>query len=377
MTLELRPEQHAARAAFREFFQTSVARRAADFDRAAAMPESVIGEIAARGYFGLGVPAEDGGAGTDLVTLGLLHEQAGRACSSVRSIMTAHQMVATALARWGTRDQRRRWLGDLASGRRLASFCLTEAGAGSDVTALATTVRIAGTTCTLDGAKSWVTGGRLAGVFLVIARSEGLPVAVVVDRGTPGLTITPARDVVGVRASMLAELTFEECTVPADHLIGRPGVGLSHVAATALDMGRYSVAWGCVGLIGACLDASRAYARRRVQFGAALIEHQLVRRLITNMMTDARAAGLLALRAGQLKDAGDPAAPLETVIAKYFAARAAARAAAGAVQIHGAAGCAADALVARCYRDAKIMEIIEGSNEMNQIGIAGWSEADG
>jgi alkylation response protein AidB-like acyl-CoA dehydrogenase len=285
-------------------------------------------------------------------------------------------MVAHAIARCGTADQRQRWLPEVASGRRLAAFCLTEAEAGSDPAGIATSAAQEGADYVLDGEKKWTTGAQTAGLFLVIAKSTGAPVAFLVDAAASGVSVRPTARLLGTRASMLGDVRFDRCAVPAADRIGPPGFGLSHVAATALDMGRYGVAWGCVGLIQACVDASRRHAQERRQFGRPLLEHQLVRRMISDMTTDLRAARLLALHAGQLKDAGDPEAPLETVAAKYFASRAARRAAADTVQIHGAAGCLDASEAARLYRDAKIMEIIEGSNEINQIGIAGWSDAD-
>jgi hypothetical protein len=158
--------------------------------------------------------------------------------------------------------------------------------------------------------------------------------------------------------------------VPEESVVGRLGFGFSHVAAAALDQGRYSVAWGCVGIAQACLEACVEYTGRRRQFGGLLREHQLIRRMITEMGTNLRAARLLCLHAGRLRDAADPGAAVETQIAKYFASRAATQAASDAVQMHGANGCGSDYPVARYFRDAKVMEIIEGSNEIQQVTIA-------
>ena len=364
------------RRSYREFFDRAVAPRAAECDRASALPDALIAELAAQGCFSVGLPREHGGTPGDMVALGLLHEQAGRASTSVRSVITAHHMVAHTIARWGTAEQRQQWLRGLISRGGVAAFCLTESDAGSDASALSTSAASEGDNYVISGEKRWITAALIAQLFLVVARSGGQPVVLIVPRTAPGLTIEPEPPLLGARASMAGRVRFDRCLVPARNLIGTPGVGLSHVAATAVDIGRYGVAWGCVGLIDACLGASLEHARRRVQFGKPLIEHQLVRRMITDMTTDARAACQLALVAGRLRDAGDPSAPVDTVIAKYFAAAAACRAAAHAVQIHGAAGCIDEAPVARYYRDAKIMEIIEGSTEINQIAIAGWSEAD-
>jgi hypothetical protein len=174
----------------------------------------------------------------------------------------------------------------------------------------------------------------------------------------------------GARGSMLAELHMEGCRVPSENLVGREGAGFAYVASTALDLGRYTVAWGCVGIGQACLDASLAYAAERRQFGAHLREHQLIQRMLTDMITQVRAARLLCHQAGALRAAGDPRSVTETSIAKYFASTVASRAAADAVQIQGALGCSAESPVQRYLRDAKIMEIIEGSTQMQQITIA-------
>jgi len=173
-----------------------------------------------------------------------------------------------------------------------------------------------------------------------------------------------------MRASLLAEIELVGCRVPADNMVGTIGTGFSHVAVSALDLGRYSVAWGCVGLAQACLDASVAYTRQRRQFGVFLKEHQLVKEMIAEMTANIRAARLLCIQAGCLKQAGSPNALLETTIAKYFSSRIAMRAAADAVQLHGANGCSSDFPVQRFFRDAKIMEIIEGSTQLQQLIIA-------
>ena len=158
--------------------------------------------------------------------------------------------------------------------------------------------------------------------------------------------------------------------MPAENLVGKIGFGFSHVGSVALDHGRYSVAWGCVGITQACLEACLQYVNERRQFGSLLRDHQLIRRMISDMATNVRAARLMCMHAGRLRDAGDPSAAVETQIAKYFASCAAAKTASDAVQIHGANGCSADYPVARHYRDAKVMEIIEGSNEIQQLTIA-------
>ncbi|HEX8500623.1 MAG TPA: acyl-CoA dehydrogenase family protein [Pyrinomonadaceae bacterium] len=373
----LSDEQARARADFRAFADAHVAPFADGFDREERLPRGVIEETARRGYLGATLPEAYGGGAMSMVTYGLLNEEIGRGCSSLRSLLTVHGMVAHAVARWGSKELRARWLARLAAGERLAAFALTEPDVGSDARAVETSARPSQGAYVLTGRKRWVTFGQIADLFLVFAQCEGRPVALLVERDTPGLSIEPIKGMLGVRASMLAELSFEDCRVPRENLVGREGFGFSHVASAALDLGRYTVAWGCVGIAQACLEASLAYAGARRQFGALIKEHQLVRRMLTDMLTDVKAARLLCLRAGALRDAGAPEAIMETSVAKYFASGAAARAASDAVQIQGARGCSGESPVQRFMRDAKIMEVIEGSTQMQQITIAEYGYQGG
>jgi len=373
--IELTPQQKRDRAEFREFVAAEVAPRAGRFDREGAVPARLVAQVAARGYLGALLPRA-GSPPMDAVTYGLLNEEFGRGCSSLRSLLTVHNMVAHAVRRWGARPLKERWLPGLAAGEVVAAFCLSEPGVGSDAAGVRTTAEPDGDHYVLEGTKKWITFGQLADLFLVFARSEGRPTALLVERGTRGLSVVPIEGMLGVRASMLAELRFEGCRVPRENVVGRPGFGFSHVASSALDWGRYSVAWGCVGLAQACLDASLAYAGEREQFGARLKDHQLIRRMLTDMITNTKAARLLCLHAGCLKERGDPQGIVETNVAKYFASTAASRAAADAVQIHGANGCSPDYPVERYLRDAKIMEIIEGSTQIQQLTIAEYGRQE-
>ncbi len=369
LRLELGPAQERAAAAFAAFASREVAPHAGAWDRAAATPREVIGRMAAEGYLGAVVPREHGGSGMDWVTFGLLNEELGRACSSVRSLVTVHGMVCHAVLRWGSRAQKEHWLPRLASGSALGAFALSEPGVGSDAGAVETAAVADGDAWVLTGRKKWTTYGQLADVFLVFARTEGKPVALLVERGAPGLDVRPLHGITSTRASMLAELVFDGCRVPRESRVAGPGFGLA-VAMSALEVGRYSVACGAAGLVRACLDASLAYASERVQYGAPIGEHQLVQRMLADMAAGWRAARWLCLRAGWLRDAGDPAAGPETFVAKYFASTAATRAALDAVQIHGANGCSEEYPVERYLRDSRALEIIEGSTQIQQVTIA-------
>ena len=369
MKLELTPGQRAAREEFRAFAQAEIAPRAGRWDRQAAIPQDLVGRLRERGYLGSNVPAEYGGVGRDNLTYGLLTEEIGKACSSVRSLLTVHDMVAHAIRRWGSPGQRERYLPALARAEILGALALSEPNAGSDAKSVETAARDDGGAWVLDGRKKWTTFGQIAGLFLVLAQVDGKPTTFLVERETPGVTVRPLTGITGTRASMLAEIFLEGVRVPKENLIGRTGFGLSAVISAALDHGRYSVAWGAVGLAQACLEASRAYAGERRQFGVPIAEHQLIRRMLTDMIAGVRAARLLCLRAGWLRDTGDPGASGEIWVAKYYASTLAARAAADAVQIHGANGCSEDYPVERYLRDSRVLEIIEGSTQIQQITI--------
>lgn len=368
--LELSDAQRLAQTGFAEFARTRILPHADRWDRDERLPPEVVGALADSGHLGALIPPEQGGSGWEPVMFGLLNEALGHACSSVRSVLTVHSMVSRAVARWGSPRQRARWLPALAGGTAVGAFALTEPEAGSDVAALRTTAEETADGYRLTGSKRWITYGQAADVFLVFARCTGGPAAFLVERDAPGSTVEPVTGMLGTRAALTAQLRLEGCPVPSEALVGRAGFGLSAVAADALEIGRYSVAWGCAGLGRACVEAAARHAAVRHQFGQPLARHQLVQRLITEMDVNTGAARLLCLRAGRLLDRRAPQAVEAVWAAKYFAARSAFRAAADAVQVHGAQGCGPGSRVQRLLRDAKVMEIIEGTTEIQQTVIA-------
>ncbi|WP_322769335.1 acyl-CoA dehydrogenase family protein [Frankia sp. Cr1] len=368
--LSLTDAQNKLLQEYRQFTETEIAPFANEWDRAGKLPRSVLTGMAEAGYLGTLIPVEYGGSAFSLVAFGLLNEAIGVGCSSVRSVLTVHSMVCQAITRWGSAAQRERWLPRLAGGQWVGAFALSEPDAGSDAAQIAATARPDAEHYVLDGTKKWITYGQAADVFLVFAGNEGRLSAFVVERDTPGLTVEPLDDMFGTRAAMLAELHFDRCRIPRAAMLGRPGFGLVAVAGAALDIGRYSVAWGSVGLAQACLESSLRYARQRRQFGVPVFDHQLIQRLITNMATTVSAARLLCLQAGELKEAGAPASVAAVWMAKYFASTGAFQVAADTVQIQGANGCHPAGSAQRLLRDAKVMEIIEGSTQIQQAMIA-------
>jgi glutaryl-CoA dehydrogenase (non-decarboxylating) len=355
---------------YREFAASRIAPYADQIDRQQLTPGHVISSVAEEGYLGALIPEAFGGRPLSMVNFGLLNQEIGRCCSSVRSLLTVHSMVSFAVNRWGGQVLKQVWLPRLATGEAIGAFALSEPDAGSAAGDMETTATRTESGYVLRGTKKWTTYGQIAHVYLTFAKCDEKPLAVLLPRETPGLTVQPIRDVLGTAGSMIAELRIDGCQVPLENIVGSLGFGLAAVALSALDIGRYSVAWGCVGVAQACLDASLDYTRKRKQFGQFLKDHQLIQHMITDMVTNVKAARLLCMHAGSLRDQGASAAMGETLVAKYFSSRIAFQAASDAVQIHGANGCSSDYPVQRYLRDAKIMEIIEGSHQMQQILIA-------
>lgn len=370
-------QQEQLKQAVRAFVVEEVQPQANQYDRAELTPDALIRSMARHGYLGACVPQSYGGQEMTMVTFGLLNEEIGRGCSSLRSLLTVHSMASYAILKWGDERQRQHWLPRLASGECLGAFALSEPGAGSDANSLTTTARLDGQTYTLNGSKKWITYGQIADLFVLFARDEDRISAFLLERDTPGLEIRPLAGMLGTRASMLAEIQLHECVLPRTSRLGGRGFGLQGVATSTLDIGRYSVACGCVGLAQACLDDSLAYTQQRRQFGRSLQEFQLLQQMLADMITQIKAARLLCYRAGALKDQGSPETIPETWVAKYFASTTAFKIASDAVQIQGAYGCSPDSSAQRYLRDAKIMEIIEGSTQIQQTTIAryGYQEA--
>lgn len=370
MPLPFTAQQKSDQLSFREFVQQEIMPYADAYDREGSTPPHLIRSIAQRGYLGAVVPQEWHGLGLDMITYGLLNEEFGRACASLRSLLTVHSMTTSAILRWGSQQQKEHWLPKLVSGEAIGAFGLSEPEVGSDAKSLQTTATLQDTTYVINGCKKWITYGQIADLYLIFAQCDGKVSAFLLERNTPGLSVQPLHDMLGTRASMLAELHMEDCHIPKENLVGGRGFGLASVATSALDIGRYSVAWGCVGLAQRCLELSLHYANTRKQFNVYLKDHQLIQRMLTNMITQIQAARLLCYQAGHSKDTGAPETIMETWIAKYFTATAATQIANDAVQIHGANGCSTEYPLQRYLRDAKIMEIIEGSTQIQQITIA-------
>ncbi|GKU80234.1 acyl-CoA dehydrogenase family protein [Paenibacillus sp. L3-i20] len=370
MKIELTTEQLKWQQEFIQFTNEEIIPYAAQNDREERIDPQLIKKMIEKGYLGSMLPKKYGGMELDNITLGILNEEIGRGCSSVRSLLTVHGMAGLAILRWGTESQKDYWLPKLAAGEVIGAFGLTEPEVGSDAKSMETTALLQDEHYIVNGKKKWITMGQIADIFLLFAKCDGKPTAFIVERNREGFRANSMFGLLGAKASMIAELTMDNCIIPIEHRLGQVGTGLSHVALSCLDYGRFTIACGCVGLAQACLDASLQYASNRVQFGRPIGDNQLIQKMITEMVVNVKAARLLCYKSAYLKDISDPDSIMETWAAKYFASVMSIKVANDAVQIHGANGCHNSYPVERYYRDAKINEIIEGTTQMHEMLIA-------
>src|SRR5467141_3887026 len=364
----LTDEQKAKHTEFKNFVSLHVEPFANEWDREQRIPDPVISMLAKSGYLGSSLPPEYGGQGWDIVTFGLLNEALGRGSSSLTGVLTVQAMVSMALLKRGTEAQKGKWLTPLAKGEMIAAFALTEPGVGSAIQSLATEFAHGskGDSLILNGDKKWISCAQLAGVFLVFGMLEQRSVACLVPKETPGLEIEPIHDLMGFRSGGLAQLTFNDVEVPSANIVGKPGFALSHVAPVGLQYGRISTACSGLGLLRGCFEESIAYAAVRKIAEKTVGEIGMIRSLIARMGSDLEAGGFLCHNACRSEQDRVPEAFEKTLTAKYFTSRAAVRAASDAVQIRGASGCHGSSPVSRYYRDAKIMEIIEGTTQIHE-----------
>jgi alkylation response protein AidB-like acyl-CoA dehydrogenase len=352
-------------------FAADLAPRATEFDRTERLPREVIEQLADSGFLGATVPVEWGGLGLTPLEYGELTEVIGKACASTRALLTVHtSLVAETLAERTSRRIKEKYLPDLASGRRIACFALSETNAGSDAASMSTSYLKKGDTFVLDGHKKWISFAGIADVFLVFATDNGVASAFLVDRDMPGVEIRPMSGMLGNRATHMAEVVLSAVEVPAENLVSGIGGGFAFVADSALSRGRYSIAWAGVAIAQAALEEMCAYAVRREQFGSRISSFQLIQKMIADAVTEVSAARELCRKAGRLRAERSPEATAATNIAKYFSSTVAGRVTSDAVQVLGGNGCWNGYPVERLFREAKILEIIEGTSQVQQTMIA-------
>jgi short-chain 2-methylacyl-CoA dehydrogenase len=370
--LDLPEEHQLLRATVREFAESRIAPVAEELDRQGRFPYDLVAELAELGLMGIPIPERYGGAGADTLSYAIAVEELTRVDSSVAITVAAHTSLGTMpIYLFGTDEQRERWLPDLASGRRLAAFGLTEPGAGSDAGATRTSAELRDGRWVVDGSKIFITnaGTDLTAHVTITARTADDEISnLVIPNGTPGYDISPPMRKMGWRASDTRELSFRDCAVPQDHLLGPRGQGFRQFLEI-LDGGRISVAAMGVGLAQGAYDLALSYAKQRVQFGRPISKFQAVQFMLADMATEIEAGRTLVYKAAWLKDRERPFAHA-AAMAKLYTGELSNRVASKALQIHGGYGYMDEYPISRLYRDQKILEIGEGTNEVQRLVIA-------
>jgi butyryl-CoA dehydrogenase len=369
--LDLTDEQRLISETAREFTDNEIIPRARENDRAARFDIELARRLGDMGYLGSTVEEKYGGQGLDYVSYGLIVEQVGRGDSSARTVVSVQtSLVCGSIDRWGSEEQKQRWLPRLCAGDAFGCFGLTEPDAGSDPASMRTRAQKIDGGWRITGQKMWISLGNVADVALIFAqtnpeqRHRGIA-CFLVPTDTDGFSSQEIHGKLGLRASDTGSLGLDDVEVPDDTLLGEVGDGFK-IAMTALEAGRYSVAAGCVGICDGCVQASVDYAKDREQFGVPIASFQLVQEMIAEMILKRDAARLLVLRAGILKDQGKPNTP-ETSMAKLYATEAAVECANLAIQVHGGSGYVDDYPVERYLRDARVTTLYEGTSQIHKL----------
>ena len=375
MNFQLTKEQEFVRKMVREFAETEVEPIAADIDKEHRFPVETVEKMAKYGMMGIPFPKEYGGAGGDEVAYAITVEELARVCGSTAVIVSAHtSLCCWPIYKFGTEDQKKKYLPDLLAGKTLGAFGLTEPNAGTDAAGQQTRADLDGDEYVLNGAKVFITNGGYADIFVVMAMTDkskgtrGGISAFIVEKGDPGFSIGKTEDKMGIHGSSTTELIFQNCRIPKDRLLAKVGQGFK-VAMSTLDGGRIGIASQALGLAQGAFDVTVEYMKSRKQFGRRLSQFQALQFEMAEMKTRIEAARLLVYKAAFLEDAGADYGEA-AAMAKLFAAETAMAVTTKCVQFHGGYGYTADYPVERMMRDAKITEIYEGTSEVQKIVIA-------
>ena len=369
----LTDDQRAIRDMARDFAQNELAPHAAQWERDKWIPDAVVTQMGELGLLGMTVGDQWGGSFSDYVAYALAIEEIAAGDASTSTLMSVHNSVGCGpVDAWGTQTQKERWLRDLATGKKIGCFCLTEPQAGSEANNLKTKAELKDGKWVINGSKQFITNGKRAKLAIVFAVTDptlgkkGIS-CFVVPTDTPGFNVGPMEKKLGIRASDTCPISLVDCAVPEDHMLGPRGKGLA-IALSNLEGGRIGIAAQALGIARAALEAALAYAKERNQFGKKIVEHQSIANLLADMHTRINAARLMILHAAKMRDAGLPCLS-EASQAKLYASELAEWVCSKAIQIHGGYGYLEDYPVERFYRDARITQIYEGTSEVQRMVI--------
>jgi butyryl-CoA dehydrogenase len=375
MDFDLTKDQKMLQEEVRKFADAFIAPGAAEIDQSREFPWKNIKKAAEMGLLGIIVPEKYGGAGFDYISLAIAVEELSRCCASTGVIVAVNNSLVTyPIVAFGNEEQKQKYLPPLCNGEKLGAFGLTEPNAGSDVAAMETTARLEGDYYVLNGTKRFITNGGEAATYVVFAstnrelKHKGIS-AFIVDRDTPGFSLGKHEDLMGIRATANCELIFEDAKIPKGNILGGEGQGFK-IAMNVLDVSRIDIGAQAVGIARSAFEEAIKYAKERKAFGQPIGNFEMIQSMVADMATEIAAARLLVHYAGHCKNRGMPRFSRESAMAKYYGATIAVDVARMALQIHGGYGYTKDYPIERIYRDAKILELYEGTSEIQKIVIA-------
>ncbi|MGA7625214.1 MAG: acyl-CoA dehydrogenase [Candidatus Acidiferrales bacterium] len=376
MNLELTEEQQLLQKSVRKFAEAEVKPLAKENDETGKFPRGLFQKAAELGLTGVAIPESQGGAGMDHISYSIVIEEISRACASTGVILSVqNSLYCDPIHRFGTDEQKKKFLVPFARGKKIGCYALTEPQAGSNAAALATKAVRKGDKYVVNGTKAWITNGGAADAAIVYVNTQpekgekGIT-ALVVEKGTPGFSVGKEEKKLGINATACTELSFSDCEVPADNRIGEEGEGYK-VALSTLDGGRIGIGAQATGIAQGAFEAAVSYAKQRQAFGHPIADFQAIQFMLADMSTEIEAARLLVRRAAWKQDSGARFS-MEAAIAKLFASEMSTRVAHKAIQIHGGYGYSREYPVERAYRDSRITEIYEGTSEIQRLVIAAW-----
>jgi butyryl-CoA dehydrogenase len=377
VNLELNEEQLLLQKAVREFAESEVKPRARELDETGRFPRDLFAKAAALGLTGVALPEGEGGAGFDHISYTIVIEEISRCCASTGVILSVqNSLYCDPIHRYGTDEQKRKFLLPFAGGEKIGCYALTEPQAGSNAAALQTKAVKRGDTYVVNGTKAWITNGGAADAAIVYvntdpAKGEKGITALVIEKGTAGFKVGKEEKKLGISATACSELIFGDCEVPESHRIGNEGEGYK-VALSTLDGGRIGIAAQAAGIAQGAFEAALKYSQERLAFGHPIAEFQAIQFMLADMATEIGAARLLIRKAAWKQDTGGRFSQ-DAAMAKLFASEMATRVAHRAIQIHGGNGYSCEYPVERAYRDARITEIYEGTSEIQRLVISSWA----
>jgi butyryl-CoA dehydrogenase len=374
MSLFLTEKHKIIRRSVRSFCDREIQPIARDIDQEARFPWEVVEKMGKLGYFGIQAPEELGGAGMDTVSYCIIIEEISRACSGLGLCVTVHNSVSVyPLVKFGSEEQKKKWVSPLAKGEKIGAFCLTEPNVGSDFSGVESTAIRDGDHYIVNANKVLITNGGVADTCLIFTKTDpsaghrGLSV-IVVERGTPGFEVGDLEDLAGNRANPVSSIRLYDCRVPIGNLLGKEGMGMK-IGLAGLDTGRIGIGAQALGVAQAAMDEAVKYSIQRRQFNVPISKHQAIQTMIANMATQVKAARLLIYQAAVKRDSGQPFSK-ESAMAKLYASEIATNVTDMAIQIHGGYGYVKSYPVERYYRDARVTRIYEGTSEIQRKVIA-------